>query len=195
MFLIDLLKQDHSLEILQGVEKRLLKGRRQQKISGFLLVATLLIQLVVLVSTERLDILSNFPSYVSSTFQFIKGLFTDWKALQAYTIPPEVLLFYFFFTFLLILLFVIVKNQFIKLSEDPFQYTFWVQPFLLTQLDENEKESSPLSVNEKNKLFTFRELLHHDLIEKMSERIGRLSLLQVDKSSKYTHLTSHIHIE
>ncbi len=195
MFLIDLLKQGHSLEILQGVEKKLLKGRRQQKISGFLLVATLLIQLVVLATTDRFDILSNFPSYVSSFFKFIRDLFTNWEALPTYTIPPEVLLFYGLFIFLLILFFFIVKNQFIRLSEDPFQYTFWVNPFLLTQLDDNEKDVSPLSVNEKNKLFTFRELLHHDLIEKMSERIGRLSLLQVDKASQYSHLSAHIHIE
>jgi len=195
MFLIDLLKQNHSLEILQGVEKKLLKGRRQQKISGFLLMATLLIELVVLVSTQRFDIIRKFPAYFQDTLRFVKDLFSNWSALQHYSVEPVALLFYLLFILLLILLFFIIKNQFIKLSEDPFQYTFWIEPFMSTQLDEDKKEADSLSETQKSKLRTFRELLHHDLIEKMSERIGRLSLLHVDKSSEYAHLSSHIHIE
>jgi tetratricopeptide (TPR) repeat protein len=88
----------------------------------------------------------------------------------------------------------------LKEAEEPFKYTFWIEPFTRAK-DEPEKafdiKSEDRFHQEDRKLLS---LLHHDLMERLNERIKRLSLLNVDSLKQSdpdlpNRLTSHIHIE
>src|SRR6185503_19756275 len=79
-------------------------------------------------------------------------------------------------------------NFLLKESEEPFRYTFWITPFARVM----KTPDSRFTLEGEDRF----QLLDHDLMERLNRRIGRLSLLDVDKLDG-THkgaLRSHIHI-
>ena len=76
-----------------------------------------------------------------------------------------------------------------KESKEPFQYTFWIEPF--KQVSGTPGDRFSLASSDR------LNLLHHDLMERLSRRITRLSLLNINSdvpAEARNKLTSHINI-
>jgi hypothetical protein len=65
------------------------------------------------------------------------------------------------------------------------RYTFWIKPF--EDIDQTENNKFVLKNNKQ------LQLLHHDLMERLSSRIGTLSLLKLPSGNDDAP-RSHIHI-
>lgn len=197
MKIADLFKIDKPLEIASDFEKRLLKGRRKKRISGLALLITFIINLVIVVWESDMQILLEIVGYIRSMFAFIGDLFDSslsWEEItESYKIVPIAILFYILLILALHYLYIILRRNFIEHSEEPFQYTFSIDPFEFTSknLDEKNLDEDPVLFTMKE----FRELFHHDLREKLTERIGRLSLLELQPGKEYSNLSSHIDIK
>lgn len=75
----------------------------------------------------------------------------------------------------------------VKESQEPFRYTFWIEPFRLV----TETPDKRISLAGLDRFH----LLHHDLRERINQRITRFSLLEVkDSDSKRLDLASHVHV-
>ena len=193
--LADLLKQTPTQDILRGLEKKLLKGRRQRKIRGFVLVATLFINVLILVATNKIEYITNAGNYISQAWCYLKYFFVSGhqKAIENCTPDIYALLFYLLLIVLIVAFIQIWRSHLIRLSEDPFQYTFWVEAFEFTH--EHSDKTDAQNRSPEYNLSSLHEMLHHDLIEKLSERIGRLSLLELDPNKQYENLNSHIQVK
>lgn len=193
MSFFDVFKNNYSADIVRGIEKKLLKGRREKKITGLLLVVTLILDVLIIAMAKRPETLFNVFNYLKDFGRFVFLLFSEgWQqAIAKYTPDPAALLLYGSLLFLLFLLSRVFQGHLTKLSEEPFQYTFWIKPFKFTKSDLENTKTGIL----EEKLESVRELLHHDLKEKLSERIGRLSLLNISDFPADVDLSSHIQIE
>jgi tetratricopeptide (TPR) repeat protein len=178
------------LKLIQGIESHLLKRKRLANISIVIAVAVSLLQVLVDVIAKNYKI-KHLVAYFYNFAKFSYDLITlNWAAARQY--EPVWELAGFFFVLLFLVFYIILKRTkfLFKYSEEPFRYTFWVEPFKHVK----DTESEVHKIDEDDR---FHCLLHHDLMEKLNERIRRLSLLDAKKlDSKLKHsLSSHIHIE
>ena len=184
MNLTDLVPSKRLLSVVQGAEADLVKRRQISTISAVGAVAWAIIQVMI---AARYDYLTNVGTFFIKLVSFHWSNLVGHKGIVSFPEFAGVAIFsiglgtYFLLRWTGVLL---------KEVEEPFRYTFWVEPF------------NPVGSPRKNTFTLENEqqlsLLHRDLIEALSNRIQRLSLLnpQSVASSPYgvTALTSHIYI-
>jgi tetratricopeptide (TPR) repeat protein len=170
------------LKLVQGVERELLKRKRRSTISLLIaLAASIQPMLSAIFDKDYLKILMEWD------FDFSKFPLYQLLGIGVVVIGLSVAL--------------LLKRTSILLkeSEEPFQYSFWIEPFKRVKVDPDEPFGITCSDSFHEKDNRFLKLLHHDLMERLNERIKRLSLLDVDSLKKsdptiQEKLTSHIHI-
>jgi len=183
MKLTDIIPSKDLLSLAQGVEADLVKRKRTGLISAIVTLAWAVIQILLAAQT----------SYFGNIGTFFTNLVAgDWGKLFG---PGGIK--YSEFVGLLVLAagfgtyFLLNWTSFLlKETEEPFRYSFWIEPFTLV--------GGP----EKNSLTLVYEgqmpLLHRDLMERLNQRIQRLSLLDRKSlepaASNAAALKSHIHI-
>jgi type III secretory pathway component EscV/tetratricopeptide (TPR) repeat protein len=199
MKLSDLIPTTEQLKQIQGVEKQLLQHKRTGIISSLSLAGLgAVLQIVQWISKEYdiRDVGISFWNF----YKIILG-----KADAQYFQPDFGVMGLLIILLSIILYFIFKRTKLLlKESEEPFRYTFWIEPFKRAK----EKEDKPFSIESGDRFHRddkrLRNLLHHDLMERLNQRIGRFSLLEIksttpsgEKSdSKDRHyLSSQIHIE
>jgi tetratricopeptide (TPR) repeat protein len=184
MNLKEILPTADQLKLARGIEANLLQRRRKGLIGGIVGISAAVLQVVLAVAKD---------GYADHLGQFFKLLFTRHFAAA---IGPEglpingvigmgiiVVGFGVYFTYRW-------TSLLTKESKEPFQYTFWVDPF-------EEVSGTPcerFTLTEKDRL----NLFHHDLMERLSLRIRRLALLNANvdvPAEARANLTSHIHVK
>ncbi|OGW13988.1 MAG: hypothetical protein A3G93_07605 [Nitrospinae bacterium RIFCSPLOWO2_12_FULL_45_22] len=167
------------LKLIQGVEGELLKRKRLGKLGGIAAFAGALLQLLIIVWDKQIPI--------ESIIDFFRDfIFLRWGELFSYEFSGMLLLFAGAGSYLLLKW----TGFLIKESEEPFRYTFWIEPFEAVK----ETPGARFTIKEDDRFH----LLHHDLMERLNERIRRLSLLEEaskEDSTPQGGLTSHIHID
>ena len=205
MKLKDLIPTSEQLEFVQGIEKKLLQRKRTGVIvGGVVSIAGGIIQ--ILINTVGGFELSKTVEYLGNFIIFISYVFVGkWDKLKDYQ-PSYELAGIFILGLGLLVYFLLKRTSFLlKESEEPFRYTFWVEPFKRVKKDSDK----PFEIESHDRFHEgderIKNLLHHDLAERLNGRIGRLSLLDessVDSSrmgkeaetSGKDFLISHIHI-
>ena len=170
------------LKLVQGVERDLLRRRRTGTISGITAIAWATIQILIGLVHEK---------YLENIGPFIENLISgQWRDLFG---APEGLSIYEVTGILVLVIAVGVYLVFrwtrvlLREAEEPFRYTFFIESF-------KKVGGTPGSRADLKKDDRFH-LLHHDLMERLNQRIRRFSLLN-EASLNLTPdaLTSHIHI-
>ena len=166
MNLRELFPSGDQLKLLRGIEADLLKRRRKGMIGAIVGIAAAVLQVGLAVTKE---------GYIENIGTFLGKIVTgDFKGLIGPNgVPANVAIgmaviilgvgIYFTLRWTSILA---------KESKEPFQYTFWVEPF-------EQVSGTPgnrFSLTSSDRL----NLLHHDLMERLSRRITRLSLLNIN---------------
>ena len=178
------------LKLPGGVEGRLRHDRLTKRLGLFITAGGLLIQLFTQAATKE-NYLQHLPRYVSGFFHFITSVVArDWETARQFRIVPGLAGIAILAVGLLVFLIVVLRSFLKEYSKEAFRYTFWIDQF-------SRAEGDP----EKNKATNpdgdpLHHLLHHDVMERLSQRIGRLSLIddsQPDAKEKLL-LSSHIHI-
>ena len=209
----DLIPTKDQVEALQGIETEMLQRRRRGMLGFMIGVAGALAQ-VVLAIAEKPNLLTSIGKFFSGLSEFQWSNLLSPQAIGFYVI---VLGFGIFFIYR-------KTSLLAKESKEPFQYTFWIEEFEDANgtdtgaederaKDESAKDESAKDANAKDesgkdksakdksadyKLPRVRlHLLHHDLMERLNDRIRRFSLLD-EKTSAPTlanaRANSHIHI-
>jgi tetratricopeptide (TPR) repeat protein len=189
MKLNDLMPVLGKSNLIEGVERRLLQGRYIRSISLITTVAGLIVQVLTdLFSDEKhiRELPGYFVNFIECAGHLLRG---RWETVKQYQFVPGLTGVLILAAGMAVYLLVLVRSLLVKYSEEPFRYTFWIEPFKHVQDSEGEKFSM-----EPEDRFHF--LLHHDLMEKLNERIGRLSLLNEEKldDGARKNLSSHINI-
>ena len=189
MKLNDLIPELGKLNLIEGVERRLLQGKYSRNISLITAVAGIIIQILTdLFSDEKY--ISELPGYFVNFIECAGYLLRGrWEAVKQYQFVPGLTGFLIVAAGFVICFFILLRNLLVKYSEEPFRYTFWIEPFKHVQ----DKEGETFKIEKEDR---FHFLLHHDLMEKLNDRIGRLSLLNEEKldSEARKNLSSHINI-
>jgi tetratricopeptide (TPR) repeat protein len=183
MKLPDFFPTAEQLKLVQGVENELLQRKRRGALGALIALAAAIFQIVALAVEKdhlrnigtffinlahgRFDLLLGGPEGLS--LQELIGLLVIATGIGTYLV--------FRWT-----------NFLLQESEEPFRYTFWVKPFLRVE----KTPESRFTLEGEDRF----QLLDHDLMERLNRRIGRLSLLDVEKleASEKEALQSHIHI-
>ncbi len=161
-------------KLTQGIEKDLLKRKQLGTVGKIIGIIGVIHQSLTVVYEK--DYFSNIENLIKER----KFYELPFHQLMGIAILIIGFCIYFIFKRTKILL---------KATEEPFRYTFCVGPF--QHVKDTEKEKFKIEPDDR-----FHELLHHDLMEKMKNRIGRLSLVEtkdLDDDIKKS-LTSHINI-
>lgn len=175
----DLVLSKDRLDEAVDLEARLLSRKTNATIIGWISAATIFFQLVV--------VLWNFVLEVGDQSKVIQDYFRNH--------PVQAVLFIFFVLLLLFSLLLRYTNIFIKESKSPFKYTFYIEPFLPIQAGNGRGPE----VNDT----VLSQLMHHDLTERLNNRIKRFSVLENcsdDQESKEggklikSRLSSHIQV-
>jgi hypothetical protein len=174
--LTDILPGNEQLELTKGMEGQLLDRKQAERLSGLIAIAAVIIQVIIAVgNTSYLSDLGSFFINLSE-LKFDPALLPEFIGILIVAFAVGIYLLLKRTSFL------------IKESEKPFQYTFSIEPFKLIH-----------QVPEKN--FTVSEhdqhtLLHHDISERINQRINRFSLLNEGDLSEDEKkgLRSHVHI-
>lgn len=179
----DLIPTTEQLKLVRGVEADLLQRRRKGALGAVVAIVAAVSQ-VVLAALQT--------NYAANLGQAVKALsekdFSKAFGPDGLTGPQVVGIFiivagaliYFTYRWTSLLL---------QESKEPFQYTFWIEPFELVKGTPNKR----FALEADDRL----ELLHHDLMERLSLNIRRLSLLNVEvdvAEETRNNLTSHIRI-
>ena len=184
MKLSGIIPSDEQLKLIQGVEGELLRRKRTGRISGIIALAVAVLQ-VMLVAIEK-DYITNIGNFFNNLIHFrFDGLIgpdgIPIPQLTGMLVLAASVGTYFLFRW---------TNFMLKESEEPFRYTFWIKPF-------EPVKDTPGKRFVLNKDDQFN-LLHHDLMERLNDRIRRLKLLDVDSlklpPGSEESLTSHIYI-
>ncbi len=174
-----------------GVEGKLSQQRFRKRI-GLIFAATGAVLQFIMASFKGLDSLKNFPTYLANFIDFVSlFLHGNWSsALRQYEIVVDLSGIFILFIGLSIYLFFSIRSSLKEYSEEPFKYTFWVEPFKHVEDTGNTK----IKIEPQDR---FHHLLHHDLMERLNDRIRRLYLLNPEKldDTAKKNLSSHIHIE
>ena len=161
-------------DTLQGVERDLLKRKRVGTIGWLIALAAAIHQVLgIILDAKYLENISKIikdPAGVQ--LKYLIGLIVLAIGLGLY--------------------FTVKRTKILlKESEEPFRYTFWINELVTV----NKTPGERFKLKDEDRFH----LLHHDLMERLNDRIRRLSLL--DSSSAKTgevverKLTSHIHID
>jgi tetratricopeptide (TPR) repeat protein len=190
--LADLFPSEEQLSFMQGIESQLLRRKRRGTFGGIAALGGAIIQILLLAFMQE-----TYIDNVTSFFRNLMGF--EWGNLLT---NPE-------FIGILVLVIGLVTyiifrwtSFLLKESEEPFRYTFWIKPFTPVA----GSSGNTFKITEGN----WFNLLHHDLMERLNERIRRFSLLDdtpepteffeseeplVTAPATQKNLTSHIHIE
>lgn len=173
-----------------GVEGKLSQQRFRKKFALIIAFTGFILQFIVGIFNK--DSIKNFPTYLANFIDFANLLLRgNWSlALRQYEIVVDLSGIFILFIGLSIYLFFSIRSSLKEYSEEPFQYTFWIEPF--KHIKDTEKEQVKIEHEDR-----FHHLLHHDLMEKLNKRIRRLSLLDASKldDAAKKNLVSHINIE
>jgi tetratricopeptide (TPR) repeat protein len=184
MDLSTLFPTKEQLESVRGIESDLLRRKRTGMVGLFAGLAAAVFEIFfIAINSGQLEPLG---SVIQSLFRL------EFRELWAQIYTPTLIGFAFivvgFGTY-----FLIKKTRFLlKEAEEPFRYTFSIEPFKSVR----GAEGGEIRIGTDN---WFHNLLHHDLMERLNERIKRLFLLE-DVSPEETDsdsqqkLLSHIHV-
>ncbi len=200
----DVLSSIEQLKLIKGIEGNLLKRRRR----GLILTSvTILIGIAKVISeitsqNEAVQVyFSRVTDYTWNAFQFFL-LYADYlfaggiNPAANYSIAYDVLGIYLIILGILIYYLNRYTSLLFKETEDPFQYTFWIDRFVRT---EDREENKDITCNDD-----IHNMLNQDLMDMINKRIGRFSLLDEkylsannSGSDEITVSTppSHIHID
>jgi type III secretory pathway component EscV/predicted Zn-dependent protease len=205
MKLKELIPTSEQLKLVQGIEKKLL--RRKSKgiiVSSIIALSGGLVQVLIEITAKKHHVTEIFQ-YVVNYFEYLFYVFTFNPAVKKFA-PVYELAGIFILGVGIAVYLLFKKTRFLlKESEEPFRYTFWIEPFKPAKKepekgfavgcdDDFHAADSKLSC-----------LLHHDLMERLNERIKRFSLLDLESAEKGKKggeadsetrrlLSSHIHI-
>ena len=180
MTLADLLPTAKDLEGIRGIERALLQRRAGSLVSFVLAVAVGVVQAALLLS--HIVRLPNNPGQTASAVvsEALKG--------------PDPYVFCTLLLFVAVYLIARYSGFLFQESKAPFQYTFCVQPFV--RIKDTPDERFTLAQEDLLKL------VHYDLRERLSRRIGRLSLLDHPSGAQNAgtapsavSVATHIHVE
>jgi tetratricopeptide (TPR) repeat protein len=175
----DLIPTADQIKAVQGIEADLLQRRRKGKIGLLVGVAGALLQVVIAVAAKE-NLITNLGNLLVGLRQF------HWSQLAA---PQAIGIYAIFLGFGAY--FILRRTSFLaKESQEPFQYTFWIEKF---------EDASPTATQPQAREADKRiSLLHHDLMERLNERIPRFSLLDEKNPgaspAQTERMNSHIHI-
>lgn len=199
----DLISPSDQLKWIQGVEANLQRQRIIGNTGGIsLMILGASIQILVM-ALDRISIGEIFSSLMNFGY-FLIGLLTGSGIAMEYVPVYEVI----GLIILLIgigLLFISRHTRFlIKESGEPFRYTFWIDEFEPVHNIKQTSDSDEVDekvIKEENTIAFFNDrsaLLRHDLMERLNQRIGRFSILDLStvstESLEHT-LSAHIHID
>ena len=186
----DVLSFFGSLKLPGGVEGRLRRDRLDKRLGLFITAGGLLVQLFTQAATKE-NYLQHLPRYITGFFQFIASVVTrDWEAARQFRIVPGLTGIVILAVGLLIYLIVVLRSFIKEYSKEAFKYTFWIDQFSRAEGNPDKDKATDPDGD------PLHHLLHHDVMERLSQRIGRLSLIddsQLDAKEKLL-LSSHIHI-
>ena len=179
-----------------GIEGKL----RQRRVNS--LVATIATILVGILSTAKElvkeESVSKYLSkFLNHTFYALKYFWYiisfQWDLLPNYQLAYDVIGIYIIILGIVIYYLYRHTSFLLKKSEEPFQYTFWIERFIRAE----DKEANKEAITEDDQIHHF---LHHDLMDMLNRKIGRFSLLDDENFTKETDNPektppSHIHID
>jgi len=192
---------------IEGVEANLLRQRRLGNAGGIsLMIIGAAAQIIILI-VENLTIrdmavsIQNFGKYVA-------GLLPGTESTVTFTPVYEIIGLIILLAGIAFL-FVSRHTRFLmKETSEPFRYTFWIDEFKPVEEDSNTENKSGMNTignavsDEEKPGHTFgrhSSLLRHDLMERLNQRIGRFSLLDLPDvthdSATGPTLSAHIHID
>ncbi len=206
MKLKELIPTSEQIKLAQGIEKQLLERKKAGIIvSGIVTLSGAILQILLtrIEAYQPKDLVKQIFCF----FQFIWDILSlQWGELHKY--EPSYELAGVFVMAIGLGIYILFKRTKLLLreSEEPFRYTFWVEPFKRVK----KESDKPFDIDGRD-LFhegdeKLKNLLHHDLTERLNSRIRRLSLLDAttlgtsgkgkdSESAGKDLLTSHIHIQ
>jgi tetratricopeptide (TPR) repeat protein len=160
--LLSALPSSEQLRGLQGVERDLLRRRRQSVLGLGVAFVGVLYQAVLLLASRK----QYLTSVVELAHQW-RNLYKTPEGISLLVIVAGIAIY------LLIRYTAFLQRE----SEEPFRYTFWIEPFECVENKNGKTE-------ERYKLAPddVSRLLHHDLVERLNHRIRRLSLLDLSRN-------------
>ncbi|MGA1863689.1 MAG: tetratricopeptide repeat protein [bacterium] len=177
MKLSDIFPSNEQIKLLQGIESDLLRRRRAGNIGMIAALSAAIFQIILGLSTK-----GNYLETIGNLFsRFASG---EWSIL----LSDEFIGIGVLIAGIGIYLLFRWTRFMLRDSVEPFHYTFWIKPFERVQ----ETPDKRFEIKGEDRFH----LLHHDLNEKLNERIRRVSLLDEDNLDPGTResLFSHIHI-
>jgi tetratricopeptide (TPR) repeat protein len=184
MKLRDLIPGEDQMKMVQGIESNLLQRRRMSTIGGLIGLGAALLQFTIALLEEDYfkDLTTFLGNVLTGKWSELSGTLTGITFAEVIGISVLVAGFGTY---------IVLRRTkfFMKESEEPFRYTFWIKPFTAVE----DTPGNRFTLREDDRLV----LLHYDLMEKLNYRIKRLSLLDADSlpEDKQEMLSSHIHIE
>lgn len=187
MTISDLIPSTAQLKALQGVEKDLVQNRRNSLIGALIALVAVIVQVVAAIQGPWLGNLGQFlANFFTGNWSqlFGDGGLSAYEAIGLSVVVAGVVVYagYGYLAF------------FFKESEEPFRYTFWIDAIEMLNEDASDPPSPP-ALKDLDRL----DLLHHDVKERLNQRIRRLSLLapadaKEDKSATENRSPSNIKI-
>jgi tetratricopeptide (TPR) repeat protein len=180
MRLRDIVPPADVLKLAQGVEATLVRRKRAGSVAAVAALAWAIVQVLLAAQTPYLDNVGSFVGNLLSGEW--RALFGE-KGIKASELIGMAVLGAGFGTYFLLNW----TSFLLKETEEPFRYTFWIEPFAAAGAPESGVAQARAGQ---------MPLLHRDLIEKLNQRIQRLSLLDNAPSGPAgaEALASHIHI-
>ncbi|HVO68260.1 MAG TPA: hypothetical protein VMT12_17420, partial [Syntrophales bacterium] len=191
MKLTDFIPGAEQLKLIQGIEERLLRRKRVENTSLIIAVFITVFTLLLDALTSKKYSIEVIIQYLNNFTKFVWYILIGESAVAFRQYKPVYELSGLFIALTFFAFYLLLKRTQIlfKYSEEPFRYTFWIEPF--KHVRDTEKEPYKIGAEDR-----FHNLLHHDLMERLNERIKRLSLLNPEKldDAGKKNLSSHIHI-
>ncbi len=200
----DLFTPSDHLKWVQGVEANLQRQRLIGNTGGIsLMILGAAIQILVM-ALESISIGEVFSSIINFVYYWWGLLTGSGIALEFEPVYEVIGLIILLFG--IGLFFLSRHTKFlIKESGEPFRYTFWIdefQPVLTKKQKSDSDKVDEEKIKKENTTDSFDNrsaLLRHDLMERLNQRIGRFSLLDLTSISKGSSLeqtlSAHIHID
>ncbi len=177
----DLIPKIDQIKFVRGVESDLLQRRRKGMLGAVIAMVAAVSQ--VALAAQQTNYAQNLGDALTALF---KG---DFANVFSSVSGPQLIGILIIVAGTLIYLTYRWTSVLLQESKEPFQYTFWIDPFELVK----GTPSKRFALEADDRL----QLLHHDLMERLSLNIRRLSLLNVDvdvPEEARNNLTSHIRI-
>jgi tetratricopeptide (TPR) repeat protein len=183
----DLIPVGSELKQLRDVESSLLRRKRTGNSAGIVAALAAGLQIALLLSNK--NYLDQIGRIVYSLVRFRFREFAT-LGIGRYQAIGWLVVFLAAVTYLLLRR----TTLLLKESKEPFRYTFWIQPFTLVA--DTPRARCKLQGDDRF------QLLHHDLAERLAQRIRRFSILEEpaegeadsDKAVWLGRQSSHIHV-